>query len=150
MVISSGLKSSKKEAKDWLIAGRHFLTAGVAIPIFMNGLVIPFFLSITGITAKGVSFIVLLLFNAYSCWAGVKYGATTINKVYIIKNGKKIANLASIYFVILSIVFLIYMSIELISTNKSVPFIEIIGHIVLFGIYAAGFYFFSIKYIKSD
>ncbi len=145
----------KKQSSNWYIAATHYLTAGFAVPLLLGflasflALMIPFFTA--GIGKVLFEFILLVL----GLWLGVMYSARYLKKIYIItsKNKQRIVNLATIYFVVLRLIFYIYgflLIIAKIRISGGIITDLLLNILVFVVISGALFYYLSRKYITED
>lgn len=145
----------KKQSSNWYIAATHYLTAGFVVPLLLGflasflALMVPFFTAGIGEVLFGFIFLVLAI------WLGTMYSARYLKKTYVITSESKqrIVNLATIYFVVLRLIF--YVSGFFWIMTK----IRVSGGLItyfLFNIFifvflsGALFYYLSRKYIIED
>ena len=145
----------KKQSSNWYIAATHFLTAGFVVPLLLGFLasflasIIPFSTSLIREVLFGFIFLVLAI------WLGTMYSARYLKKTYVITSESKqrIVNLATIYFVVLRLIFYVsgffwIMTKIRVSGGMITDFLlNIFVFVILSG---ALFYYSSRKYIIED
>jgi|AntAceMinimDraft_16_1070373.scaffolds.fasta_scaffold24483_2 hypothetical protein len=129
----------KKEVSIWYAAATFYLTAGFIVPLvaaFIYGFLVSSFM------AEGILDTVLsIIFSVISIWLGVMYAARYIRKAYIIKDRKKLINLATTYLVVC------WIAINLFAGTFGPGSIVLL---IAFVIRVAMFYFLSRVYVKQD
>jgi len=127
-----------KQVSNWYAAATFYLTAGFVIPLLVGliyGLVVQ---PIVGV-GTNVDTILTLIVSLAAMWGGIVYAAKYLNKAYIIKDAKKIVNLATIYMMVLF--FIYYLIIGW-------AFGWVMWIIIAIRVFSL--YFLGIKYIKAD
>lgn len=97
--------SERKESSSWYIAATHWLTSGFVIPLILTFLIVLILGFIFGESAaedSSTTIIALasLIYTPLVYWLGVMYSARYVNKKYVIRNSKEIANLATVYLLV--------------------------------------------------
>lgn len=142
----------KKKSQDWYIAATHYLTAGFAMP-FIIGLVVMLLVNVgllSFLSTPSLSKLFLLMVRILAIWLGTMYSANYLKNKYIIGDKDKIVNLATMYFVVLNLGYLlivIFSSGGLI--GEKLAGINVVYSFFEFVVAAFLFYIFSKKYIKN-
>jgi hypothetical protein len=133
----------KKQSKDWYIAATHWLTSGFAIPFLMTLIIgIPLVILIG---EKNIIPLVIAsqIVYFFSIWLGIIYSSKYITKTYIVNDKDKIANLSTIYLIVLGGGFRIY---NLLTKGMDIEFIiNACGFVVVVLI----FHILSKKYLRN-
>ena len=126
---------SKKEVSAWYAAATFYLTAGFVMPLIFS---LIYSLIVSPLVGEGtIDSILAIVFVLFGIWIGIMYSARYIRKVYIIRDGKKIINLATIYLVVLLLLWWVIV--------LQIPFF-LIGYAIRVAI----FYFLSRVYVKEN
>jgi len=145
----------KKQSSNWYIAATHYLTAGFVAPLLL-GFLASFLASITPLFTAGIGKILFgFIFLVLAIWLGTMYSARYLKKTYVITSESKqrIVNLATIYFVVLRLIFYMFGFLSImakirISGGMITDFLLNIFIFVVIG--GALFYYLSRKYITED
>jgi len=145
----------KKQSSNWYIAATHYLTAGFVAPLLL-GFLASFLTSITPLFTAGIGKILFgFIFLVLAIWLGTMYSARYLKKTYVITSESKqrIVNLATIYFVVLRLIFYMFGFLSImakirISGGMITDFLLNIFIFVVIG--GALFYYLSRKYITED
>ena len=90
---------AKKEVSTWYAAATFYLTAGFAMPLLFGSI---YSFIISPFVGPGTLDDMLgIVFGLLGIWMGIIYSARYIRKAYIIKDRNKIINLATIYLIVL-------------------------------------------------
>jgi hypothetical protein len=134
----------KKISPNWYIAATHWLTSGFVIPLLIVFVVgIPLSLLI-GDQSPVVYVILIAAIQILSVWLGIMYSSKYVARTYIVSNKEKVASLATIYLVVIG---LLFRSSDYIR-NPGMDFARTTDW-VMFAIMAILFYILSKKYIKN-
>lgn len=125
----------KKEVSAWYAAATFYLTAGFVMPLIF-GLIYGFIISpLVGVGTLDT--ILAIVFALLGIWVGIMYSARYIRKAYVIKDKNKIVNLATIYLVVLLLLWWVI-------------FLQIPFFLIGYAIRVAIFYFLSRIYVKES
>ena len=143
----------KNKSSNWYIAATHYITAGFAIPfiIYLIATVLLRALSLSFLSNILLLTLFLLIVRILAIWLGTMYSANYLGKAYIIEDKNKITNLATIYFVVLNLGYLLFQ----ISSSRGIiggalSGTDIAYSFLSFVIAAVLFYVFSKKYVKNS
>jgi hypothetical protein len=133
----------KKEVSIWYAAATFYLTAGFAMPL-LSGFIYSFFVS-PFIGEGMLDDILAIIFSVIGIWLGIMYAARYIRKTYIIRDRKKLINLATTYLVVL--LFIYWLAVHLLAGTFGPGSIVLL---VALAIKVAMFYLLSRAYVKED
>jgi hypothetical protein len=136
--------NEKKQSASWYIAATHWLTSGFVVPLILNILIsLVLGLVFGGDLKNKITLIafVSIIFSPLIYWSGVMYSARYINKKYIIKNSNEIANLATIYVLIVGGGYRLFQIIQ--GSGLTLEHISFILGVI-------AFYIASKKYIQTS
>lgn len=133
----------KKEVSIWYAAATFYLTAGFAMPL-ITGLIYSF-LILPFIGEGMLDNILSIIFSVTGVWLGIMYAARYIRKAYIIRDRKKLINLATTYLAVL--LFIYWIAVRLFVGTFGLGSLVLL---VAFAIRVAMFYFLSRAYVKED
>ncbi|MCX6738110.1 MAG: hypothetical protein NTY11_01685 [Candidatus Parcubacteria bacterium] len=133
-----------KEISTWYAAATFYLTAGFAIP-FIIGLIYTFLISPFLVEREILDTIISIILGLGATWLGIMYAARYIKRTYIIKDRKKLINMATSYLVILWLIY--WLAIHLFIGAFGLESI-----VVLIGIAIRGAIFYSLSrfYLKEN
>lgn len=133
----------KKQSANWNIAATHWLTSGFAIPFLMTlviGIPLVILIGEKNIVPLAIASQIVYFF---SIWLGVIYSSKYIAKTYIVNDKDKIANLSTIYLIIIGGGFRLYNFL-----TKGID-IEFIINACGFVVVVLIFHILSKKYLKN-
>ncbi|OGZ23907.1 MAG: hypothetical protein A2896_03105 [Candidatus Nealsonbacteria bacterium RIFCSPLOWO2_01_FULL_43_32] len=145
----------KKQSSNWYIAATHYLTAGFVAPLLL-GFLASFLTSIMPLFTAGIGKVLFgFIFLVLAIWLGTMYSARYLKKTYVITSESKqrIANLATIYFVVLRLIFYMYgflWAITKIRISGGMITDFLLNILIFVAMGGALFYYLSRKYITED
>lgn len=145
----------KKQSSNWYIAATHYLTAGFVAPLLL-GFLASFLTSMIPLFAAGIGKVLFeFIFLVLAIWLGIIYSARYLKKTYVITSESKqrVVNLATIYFVVLRLIFYMFgflWAITKIRVSGGMITDFLLNLFVLVVLGGTLFYYLSRKYITED
>ena len=106
--------TQKKHSADWYLAFTHYLTAGFVIPAVVGFAFVFLSIPLVGMGPDGTPAnpaltlpmnILSVAVGLFSVWLGVKYSASYLKKTYDLSHARRVVHLATLYFVVIGLLF---------------------------------------------
>jgi amino acid permease len=95
-----------KKSQDWYVAASHTITSGFAIPLIIAAAYLYAAAPLLNLdTSSHLSQAIAAGIGVLSIWLGVKYSAVYIRRTYEMDDRHTIANLATVFFVLILALF---------------------------------------------